>query len=189
MVVEGWLARAAAARPGHTAVYTPTGSCSYAELLQAAHAGAEELADRGARAGERVAIVLPGGLAFAKALHACFLLGAVAVPLDVRLTARERAPLADGAAVLVDEPLRARRRRRRLLAGQVGEDEHDLAAPALVLYTSGTSSEPRPVELTYGNLLWSALGSAVALDLDASERWLCALPMSHVAGLAILVRS
>src|SRR5439155_21528862 len=35
----------------------------------------------------------------------------------------------------------------------------------------------------------SALGSAVALDLGPRERWLCALPVSHVAGLAILVRS
>ena len=47
----------------------------------------------------------------------------------------------------------------------------------------------RPVELTYGNLLWSALGSAVALGLDPSERWLCALPLSHVGGLSILLRS
>src|SRR5438132_1614058 len=193
MVVEGWLARATAARPGHTAVDTPAGSCSYAELLEAARAGAEELADRGARAGERVAIALPGGLAFARALHACFLLGAVAVPLDTRLTPRERAPLAEGAAVLIDEPLRAegrrQRRRRRGAAAPVGPGEHELSATAVVLHTSGTSTSPRPVELTYGNLLWSALGSAVALDLDPAERWLCALPVSHVAGLAILVRS
>src|SRR6266568_4711681 len=106
MVVDGWLARAAAARPGLTAVQTPVGSWSYAELLAAARAGALQLAGRGVREGERVAIALPGGLAFAQALHACLLLGAVAVPVDVRLTAPERAHLADGAAVLVEEPLR-----------------------------------------------------------------------------------
>ncbi len=32
-------------------------------------------------------------------------------------------------------------------------------------------------------------GSAVALGLDPGERWLCALPLSHVGGLSILVRS
>jgi O-succinylbenzoic acid--CoA ligase len=58
-----------------------------------------------------------------------------------------------------------------------------------VIHTSGTSSAPKPIELTYGNLLWSALGSAVALGLDPDERWLCALPLSHVGGLSILVRS
>lgn len=192
MVVEGWLARAAAARPGHTAVHTPAGSYSYAELLQAARAGAEELADRGARAGERVAIALPAGLCFAQALHACLLLGAVAVPIDTRLTPRERAPLAEDATVLIEEPLRSAAGgspRSRRVAAPLARDEHDLAAAAVVLHTSGSSSAPRPVELTYGNLLWSALGSAVALDLDPRERWLCALPVSHVAGLAILVRS
>ena len=48
----------------------------------------------------------------------------------------------------------------------------------------GQTSAPRPVELTYGNFLWSALGSAVALDLDLRERWLCALPVAHVGGLS-----
>jgi len=90
MVVEAWLARAAAARPRHTALQTPAGSWSYAELLAAARSGAAELAQRGAGAGERVAIALPPSLAFAQALHACMLLGAVAVPLDPRLTAGGR---------------------------------------------------------------------------------------------------
>ncbi len=66
---------------------------------------------------------------------------------------------------------------------------HDLDATAVVIHTSGTTAAPRPVELTYGNLLWSALGSAVALGLDPEERWLCALPLSHVGGLSILLRS
>ena len=193
MVVEGWLPRAAAARPGRTAVHTPAGSWSYAQLLRAAHAGADELAGRGARDGERVAIALPGGLAFAQALHACLLLGAVAVPVDVRLTAPERAHLADGAVVLVEEPLRGaaapRPGKRRPRARSRARGAHDLDAIAVVLHTSGTSSSPRPVELTYGNFLWSALGSAVALELDPRERWLCALPVSHVAGLSILLRS
>jgi O-succinylbenzoic acid--CoA ligase len=193
MVVDGWLARAAATRPAHTAVQTPAGSWSYAELLAEARAGAEELTARGAQAGERVAIALPAGLGFAQALHACLLLGAVAVPLDTRLTARERAHITDGAAVLVDADLRRAevpsRTGARPRVGTVGLAAHELDAPAVVLHTSGTSHAPRPVELTYGNFLWSALGSAVALDLDPRERWLCALPVSHVAGLSILLRS
>ena len=57
-----------------------------------------------------------------------------------------------------------------------------------MIHTSGTTSA-KPVELTYGNFLWSALGSAVALGLDRAERWLCVLPLSHVGGLSILLRS
>jgi o-succinylbenzoate---CoA ligase len=58
-----------------------------------------------------------------------------------------------------------------------------------VIHTSGTTATPRPIELTYGNFLWSALGSSVALGVDPRERWLCALPLSHVGGLSILLRS
>jgi O-succinylbenzoic acid--CoA ligase len=192
MVVEAWLERAAAAAPAASAIETPAGSWSYAQLHAAARVGAGELRARGARPGERVAIALPAGLAFAQALHACMLLGGVAVPVDLRLSAEERALVAAGAAVTVAEPL-----------GGAGDPEdaaaaasapragpsHDLDAVAAVMHTSGTTSAPRPVELTYGNLLWSALGSAVALGSDPRERWLCALPLAHVGGLSILVRS
>jgi O-succinylbenzoic acid--CoA ligase len=203
MVVEAWLTRAAAARPRHTALQTPEGSWSYAELLAAARSGAAELAQRGAGAGERVAIALPPGLAFAQALHACMLLGAVAVPLDPRLTAGERAHVLEGASIVLEEPLRPPRqaggRPQSAAAGdglgsraEEGEglrSGHELAATAVVIHTSGTTSSPRPVALTYGNFLWSALGSAVALGVHSDECWLCAMPVSHVGGLSILLRS
>jgi O-succinylbenzoic acid--CoA ligase len=182
MVVESWLARAAAARPEHTALRTPQGSRTYARLYADALAAAGGLRELGGGAGSRVAIALPPGLAFAEALHACLLLGAVAVPVDLRLAAAERAHIAASCDVTLDEPL-----------AHAGPPEppptHELDATAVVIHTSGTTSSPRPIELTYGNLLWSALGSAVALGLDGNERWLCALPLSHVGGLSILIRS
>jgi o-succinylbenzoate---CoA ligase len=191
MVVEGWLARAAAGRPEHVALETREGICTYAELLALARAGAYELAERGAGPGERVAIALAPGLAFAQALHACLLLGAVAVPVDVRATDAERAWVGEGASVLVQEPLNSRSAQERgggLPRGSLGGG-HDLDATAVVLHTSGTTSAPKPVELTYGNFLWSALGSSVALGQDEAERWLCTLPLCHVGGLSILLRS
>jgi O-succinylbenzoic acid--CoA ligase len=199
MEVEAWLARAARARPEHTALATPGGTWSYAQLHAAARSGARELAGRGATRGARVAIALPAGLELAQALHACLLLGAVAVPVDLRLGAAERALVADGAAVLLDEPLAPagaldQPAPARMLgdldrASLPGEGVHELDATAVVIHTSGTTAAPRPVALTYGNILWSALGSAVALGLDPEERWLCTLPLSHVGGLSILLRS
>jgi O-succinylbenzoic acid--CoA ligase len=206
MLVEAWLPRAAATRPDRVALDTPAGSRTYAQLLQAATAGAEDLRSRGVNPGERVDIALPPGLDFAYALHACMLLGAVAVPIDLRLSGPEQETIAAGsvARVSVDTLLQS----ERTPAAPVGDASaadgpaadspargsfvvarHDLEATAVVIHTSGTSSKPKPIELTYGNLLWSALGSAVALGLDANERWLCALPLSHVGGLSILVRS
>jgi O-succinylbenzoic acid--CoA ligase len=185
MLADGWLARAALRRPDGLALQTPRESCSYAQLYAAARFAAGELAARGATRGARVAIALPAGLDFAQALHACLLLGAIAVPVDLRMSADERAQVAAGSTVLVSEPLGE---------GPVpvhGHDGvvHELDATAVIIHTSGTTRAPRPIELTYGNFLWSALGSAVALGLDERERWLCALPVSHVGGLSILLRS
>ncbi len=189
MIVEGWLPRAAAARPEGVALQTPDGTVTYAELLAGACAGAAELLARGAKPGQRVAIALPPGFAFARALHACLLLGAVAVPVDLRLTAAEREHLTAGAAVLVEESLPPVANRVGVDADRYANARHDLERTAVVIHTSGTTSQPKPIELTYGNFLWSALGSAVALGLDPRERWLCALPLSHVGGLSILLRS
>jgi O-succinylbenzoic acid--CoA ligase len=185
MVVEGWLARAASRRPDRAALQTPRGDWSYARLHAAARFGAGVLSVRGAGPGKRVAIALPAGLDFAQALHACLLLGAVAVPIDLRLAAHEQARILEGAAVLIDQPLGEGPEPAALPAAS----RHDLDAVAVVIHTSGTTASPRPVELTYANLLWSALGSGVALGVDPNERWLCALTLAHVGGLSILVRS
>lgn len=157
------------------AVQTPDGSLSYGELRARSLAGAYELCvDRGAR----VAIALPAGLEFAVALHACFVAGAVAVPVDLR-EPRERWPSAD---LVVAEPLGSEGPAIEPVRPRLG----DVAA---LIRTSGSTAEPKQVPLTFGNFVWSALGSAVALGLDREDRWLCTLPLSHVGGLSILMRS
>ena len=104
----------------------------------------------------------------------------MAVPLDLRLGERERTEVTARCDLVADA----------LLEGDPVEPRpHDLGAPAIVVHTSGTAGRPKRVELTYGNWLWSALGAHVAMGLAPDERWLCALPLSHVGGLSILVRS
>ncbi len=185
MLIEGWLDRAARRAPGRMAIEAPGHRCTYEELAASARVAAAQLRELGAAPGERVAIALPAGFDFAVTLHACLLGGAVAVPVDLRLPAGERERIAAGAAVVVDRPL-------ELTAGRPAAAEpvcHDLEAIAMIVHTSGTTASPRPVELSYANILWSALGSGVALGVDSCERWLCALPLSHVGGLSILLRS
>lgn len=179
MLVDSWLPRAAAHHPDRHAVNALT----YAELFAQADALARRLAADGVRAGDRVAIALSAGESFCVALHGCLRLGAVAVPVDVRLTPAERERVTAGATAIVDGPLLGPE------ADVALRDEIDLDAPAVIVHTSGTSGAPRRVALTGANLLWSALGSAVALGRDPAERWLCALPLSHVGGLSIVMRS
>ncbi len=109
-------------------------------------------------------VYLEGGDDFAVDLHAALLTGTPAIPLDPRLTSEERAL----------RPVPA-----------------ELPYPdvATVMFTSGTTSAPKPVYLTAANWEANAIGSALALGLDLDERWLCTMPLAHVGGLAILLRS
>ncbi|QCS42813.1 class I adenylate-forming enzyme family protein [Natrinema versiforme] len=59
----------------------------------------------------------------------------------------------------------------------------------LIMFTSGTSGEPKAVRLTVGNLVASATASAFRLGVDPNDRWLCCLPMYHMGGLAPVIRS
>lgn len=137
-------------------------------------------------AGDRVATTLPPGLDFVALLHAMPRLGAVLVPLNTRLTAAERSWQVDDCAarLVVDEPL----------GGAESDDPPggagiDPAAPLTVMYTSGTTATPKRVTLSYANHAASARASAANLGVEAGDRWLCVLPLFHVGGLSIIIRS
>jgi len=185
MDLDPWLPRAAALRPDHPALIDADGTATtYAELYANALDAAAVLQAQGVAGGDRVAVALPAGAPFVAALHATLMLGATVVPIDLRLAPREQEQRTAGAKTIVREPLtRAAEPDAQLLA------RLDLATPATLVHTSGTTAEPKPVTLTIGNWTWSALGSALALGLGHDDRWLCTLPLSHVGGLAILLRS
>jgi O-succinylbenzoic acid--CoA ligase len=157
-----WLQLATSKNPDRVALESASVSWTYAQLLARATDRAREL---GIRPREPVGLVQADGTEFAVALHACLLTGAVAVPIDPRLSPEERAS-------------------REVPAGA-----RPLDGVATVMHTSGTTAAPKRVELTYDNWDANALGSAVALGLDPDERWLCAMPLAHVGGLSILIRS
>jgi o-succinylbenzoate---CoA ligase len=191
-VVSNWLTAAAARHPDRIAIEGPERSLTYVELRDAARAGAGSLVGAG-----RVAIVLPPGENFVIALHACLLGGAAAVPIDLRLSEDEQAQRMAGADLVIDSPLpgsiAVEDPSTASLAGQPAsaryEEQSDREAPVAVMHTSGTTAAPKPVVLTQANFLASALGSAVALGLDLEERWLCPMPLTHVGGLSIPIRS
>ena len=60
---------------------------------------------------------------------------------------------------------------------------------AVIIFTSGTTSDPKAVRLTMGNLVASATASAFRLGVLPGDRWLVCLPTYHMGGLAPFVRS
>jgi O-succinylbenzoic acid--CoA ligase len=187
MLLDNWLAQRAATCPDRVALIADGTELTYATLEREATVAARRLAARGVRRGATVALALRPGIEHATLLHALMKLGAVAYSLDPRLdpVAREAQARRARAVLVVDE------------SGDIGRSEadlpllgeHDLDAVCSRVMTSGTSAEPRPVGLTYGNHLWSAVGSAFNLGVDPTDRWLCCLPLHHVGGLSIVMRS
>jgi o-succinylbenzoate---CoA ligase len=184
--VELWLDLAAREQPDALAV----NGITYAALSARADAWALELLDKGVKAGDRVAIGF-GGADFARILHALPRVGAVMVPVNTRLTRREREAVLARAqpALVLDSPLADDEREvDPAYRGQL-RSRADPSSVFAVVHTSGTTGQPKPVELTYGNFHASALASAEHLGVEPDDRWLCCMPLFHVGGLSILTRS
>lgn len=201
-----WLARQALVHSSAVALRDLERTLTYAELAAAAARGAAALAAAGVGAGDRVAVRLPNRLEHAVAVHAVPWLGGVLVPLHTRLAPGEAAALLEdaGAALLVAEPGDPKTSAALpcpvFEAGALGAPARGPSAgidPApqpegglhSVLFTSGSTGRPRPVPLTHGNHRASAAASAANLGVRPDDDWLCPLPLAHVGGLAVLLRS
>lgn len=179
-----WLTAAARRRPDHPAVVAPDGAATYAQLDERADVAAARLAALGVGEGGRVATTLRPSLAFCELLHGAPRLGAALVPLNTRLPEPERR--AQSAAVAADAvvtaPLDGIEAAVRL------DRDPSPGAVHTVLFTSGTEGAPKAVELTVANHDASAAASATAFGVRDDDRWLCPLPLFHVAGIGVLVR-
>jgi o-succinylbenzoate---CoA ligase len=60
---------------------------------------------------------------------------------------------------------------------------------AVVIATSGSTGVPKGVQLSAAAMLASAAASLGRIGAGPGERWLCCLPMSHISGIGVLVRS
>ncbi len=206
-----WLARRAVTHASHPALLAGSVSWTFAELDDRVSDAARCLAALGVADGDRVALLARNGPAFVVVTHAASRVGAVLVPLNVRLTPGELAwQLTDARTALLVHDVAHRSlaatatdQVRGLRKFEVGPDGPEGAASATVpprdrialdsvqgiVYTSGTTGRSKGVLLTFGNFWWSAVGSALHLGHDRDDRWLAMLPLFHVGGLAILFRS
>ena len=138
--------------------------------------------------GSLVAVDLPPGPAWQDVLVDLWAEQHPIMPLDRRLTTRDRRRLADLArpAALIDE------HGTTLFADPARNTTESLA---LVVTTAGTGGRPKLVELTRKSvgtavgLSFAALGPAVGqIALDPSEPWVSCLTPAHVGGLLVLLR-
>ena len=163
-------------------------SVTWGELERLAGRCAAALAADGVLVGDVVALEGLGGIAGVAALWGVFRAGAAALPLGARSTPAERA--AALAVALPDhrvdaEALVARARE----CEPAPERDWPLDEVRLIVLSGGTTGAPRPVPLTGGQLAFAAFGSALRLGHAADDRWLVPLPLDHVGGLSVLLRT
>jgi len=193
--------------PSALAVIADDGETSWKELDSAADRAAAALVAMGVGESDRVGVLLPNGLPFVELAHAVPRAGAILVPLNTRLAAAEiawqvsdagvrivlhddaTAPLAVAAASSGDATLAHMSALDAAVGRSSLRNDDDLNRVHSIIYTSGTMGRPKGAMLTFGNHLWSALGSALNLGIEPSDRLLACLPMFHVGGLAVLLRS
>ncbi|HJN93562.1 MAG TPA: o-succinylbenzoate--CoA ligase [Dehalococcoidia bacterium] len=205
-----WLAERALRTPSAPALVFDEARWSFRELHVAASDVADGLRAAGISPDDHVALLAGNRPPTVVAVHAVPRLGATLVPLNLRLTDDELAYqievaqpgllLADAERLDVAERLAARCGVPvRHLEDDPGEGNPTIApiTPVsipgtqthTIMYTSGTTGRPKGAMLTAGNHFASAVASMLNLGAERDDRWLCCVPLFHVAGLSIVVRS
>lgn len=203
--VPEWLGRRALLTPDRVALGGEGGWVRYAELDAWAGRIAAALAQAGIGPHDRVGVLLEGSPRAAALVHALVRLGAVLVALHPRERPEEtRFKLkASGAVAVVYSPASEDLARAaapaipalalsELAAGKAAPRPPrpmDLAEPLAVVFTSGTTGQPRGAVLSAGNFWWNAVSSGLLLGVVPGDMWLSAMPLAHVGGLAILMRA
>ncbi len=203
-----WLWERARRQPDKLALVCEGETLTFAELARRAELAGARLAALGVRAGDRVALLMDSSTRTVELIHAAQRIGAALVPINTRLAPAEIAPLVRVARprLLLYGP-GYRDVVKELGAGVVrlveSEAEFDAMAPGTlpqiapiqagavhtVVFTSGTTGRPKGAMLTNGNHFASASASRANLGAAPSDVWLVVLPLYHVGGLSVILRS
>ncbi len=196
--MNDFLTLAAQAHPERLALFDGDQRITYAELNTAVGSLAARLTVHGIQQGQRVALLLDRSCDAVHLVHALARIGASLVPLNTRLTTDEMQYEVENAACtwilrttqdayletsihLDDLP---RNTRDPKLVGTLEMD-----AEFGILFTSGTTGKPKGARLLWKNIFASAKSSALRLGTFSDDRWLLTLPLYHIGGLSILLRS
>lgn len=201
-MMKPWLAQRLIDRRDSRALSYHGQSFDYAEAAAEVQRRAATLAERGIERGSRVGLRAPNSLEWVWCAHAVLWLGATLVPLHPRASGEELAFQCSALPLdllLVDEPVDPSvdattatmplEEARGPEGAQCRPADVDLDDVMTVMFTSGTTGTPKAVPLTLQNHLASATASAMRLGLCEDDHWLCCLPLCHVGGLAIVLRS
>ncbi|MGB5946269.1 o-succinylbenzoate--CoA ligase [Paenisporosarcina sp.] len=197
-----WLAQRVQMTPSRLALTFEDKSWTFQQLLEEVLITAGTLKTAGIDHGNRIAILAPSHPQLIITIHACWQLGCEVVLLNERLSDEELAyQVADAqpAHVLVKDSYKERigtyktltlEELSRLDSIPINmEEEWPLTRTMSIMYTSGTTGRPKGVRQTVLNHTTNATASAFNMGIQTDDVWLCTMPIFHISGLSILIRS
>lgn len=202
-----YLARRAAEIPNAPALKFKQKTWTYLALHQWANFLAHYLEESGVQKNARVAVYINNQPAHVALIHALIRIGAVAAPLNLRLTAPElewQIEQSEGQFILVGEDspseIYKTKYKDKILSLSNEPPSFDFAAPVQeetlnaqrpqgIFFTSGTTGFPKGAILSLENHYASASASAQRLPVQADDLWLLTLPLYHIGGVSIVFRA
>lgn len=202
-IMPNWLKQRAFLTPNRVAIFYKNKKITFSKLDQLVTKRAKQLATLGIKRNDFVGLMMRNSLEMIVNIHALHYLGAVIVLFNTRLTYQEWAWQANDANVklticdeefdqMVSSPFHTIGTSKLIQLKETEvyiQNHYDLNDVATVMYTSGTTGNPKGVLQTFGNHWSSAIGSMLNLGLHERDIWLCAVPIFHISGLSILMRS
>ncbi len=176
---------------------------SYARLDRKVSTTAARLTESGCVPGTRVALYLPRDARYIVLLLGLLRAGCISAPLSTRLPPEGVYPLlrkancsmflSEDEELLGGVPPEVRGVRPEGLLSEADVDVADTdylpaERPTTIVFTSGSTGDPKAALHTFGNHYYSALGSNANIKLSIGDRWLLSLPMYHIGGLSIVFR-
>ncbi|HEY1100705.1 MAG TPA: AMP-binding protein, partial [Myxococcota bacterium] len=181
---------------------------SYLQLKQRVDRTAAVLVELGVKQGDRVAVVAKNRLEHLDLMFACGRLGALFLPVNWRLATPEVHYILDDSApavVVVEAAFAAAVGAWSGASKSAVVAVDDFAARVtsstskppvqapvgvddawIILYTSGTTGNPKGALLPYRQVAFNAFNTIVALDLTADDRTVTDTPLFHTGGLHVL---
>jgi len=197
-----WLIEQADKHSENIAIQTEQGSISYQKFLEECNLTANYLQTHGIKENDHVGILFTHSYKFFIIINALWFIGAIPVSLNTRKTINEiekEIHLADIKFLIIDDLFKLQfstlnfqniLNMNTIMKYEVCQNsKFTIHNSALIMFTSGSTGIPKAVVHTFQSLYESVLALDSFAGLSPNDIWLASLPLYHIGGFMILIRS
>ncbi len=205
--MENWLLKRVKTSPNKRALISDNVDFTFNELNRTVQKFASKLYYNGVRKGDYIGVFIANSFNGYIAILALQQVGAKIVFLNTRLSEPELNYQIEDSKIkfcLIDNFLRVEDTDKikscpaiplsDILFSDISPDyspveEFEDDEVTSIMYTSGTTGKPKGVLQTYQNHFYSTIGTDINMDINCVDLWLLTVPIFHISGFSIIMRS